>query len=192
MDAGDAAALVRNHRSRALVRTATALRRADELPPEESLHLRRFHLAYEQAMVESFERFFPLPLESAAESRALASHLYRLMGGPLPGPAPGAGAGADVFARNGAVKGPMSVFGYDYLQDHLGRAAADSLRLRLHRGLRGSGGDYAYEVLNLVDGRRTVQEIRDAVSAIYGPVPVEFVVEYARALESIGVIRRRP
>ena len=189
---GDGAALVRNHRSRALVRTASALRRADELPPVEAANLRRFHLAYEQAMVESFERFFPLPQEAAAESRALASHLYRLMGGPLPAPVPGAGAGAAVFVRNGAVRGPMGVFGYDYLEDHLGRPAADSLRLRVYQGLRGSGGDYSYEVLNLVDGRRTVQEIRDMVSAIYGPVPVEYVVEYTLALESIGVIRRRP
>jgi len=47
---------------------------------------------------------------------------------------------------------------------------------------------YTYEVLNLVNGRRTAQEIRDAVSATYGPVPLEVVVEYLRALESIHVI----
>ena len=33
------------------------------------------------------------------------------------------------------------------------------------------------------------QEIRDALSATYGPIPLEAVVEYLRALESIGVIR---
>ena len=62
------------------------------------------------------------------------------------------------------------------------------LRLPQYRGLRGSGGEYAYEVLNLVNGRRTAQEIRDFVSATYGPVPLEFVVEYLRALESIRVV----
>ncbi len=56
------------------------------------------------------------------------------------------------------------------------------------QGLRGSGAEYAYEVLNLVNGERTAQEIRDFVSATYGPVPLEFVVEYLRALESIKVI----
>ncbi len=51
-----------------------------------------------------------------------------------------------------------------------------------------AGGEYAYEVLNLVNGRRTAQDIRDAVSASYGPIPLEVVVEYLRALESIRVI----
>ena len=36
----------------------------------------------------------------------------------------------------------------------------------------------------------TRQEIRDAVSAIYGPVPVELVLEYLRALETIKVVQR--
>jgi hypothetical protein len=42
--------------------------------------------------------------------------------------------------------------------------------------------------LNLVNGRRTAQDIRDFVSATYGPIPLELVVEYLRALESIQVI----
>jgi aminopeptidase YwaD len=50
------------------------------------------------------------------------------------------------------------------------------------------GGEYAYDVLDLVDGRRTAQQIRDAVSAIYGPVPLEWVVEYLRALAEIEVV----
>ena len=32
---------------------------------------------------------------------------------------------------------------------------------------------YAYEIVNFVDGKRTVGEIRDAVSAEYGPLPVQ-------------------
>jgi hypothetical protein len=40
-----------------------------------------------------------------------------------------------------------------------------------------------------VDGRRTAREIRDALSAIYGPVPLEHVVEYLRALQTIGVLK---
>ena len=56
--------------------------------------------------------------------------------------------------------------------------------------LRGSGGEYAYEVLNFVDGRRNGQEIRDAVAATYGAIPTDYVVEYLKALESIRVIER--
>jgi aminopeptidase YwaD len=82
----------------------------------------------------------------------------------------------------------MKAFGYAYLPDHLGEERTSTLRLLGHAGLRGSGGEYAYEVLNLVDGRRTAQQIRDAVSAIYGPVPLEFVLEYLRALQEIGVV----
>ncbi len=189
--AADGAALVRNHRSRALVRTATMLRRAGQASPEEAANLGRFHLAYERAVVGSYARLVELPATARTEAAAFLADLERLTGPPGVA-AEARGDGAIVFQRNVAIRGPMGVFGYDYLEDHLGRAAADSLRLRAHQGMRGSGGDYAYEVLNLTDGRRTLQEIRDAVSAIHGPVPLEFVVEYARALETIGVIRRRP
>ncbi|HEU4640084.1 MAG TPA: hypothetical protein VFS84_14625, partial [Candidatus Binatia bacterium] len=61
-------------------------------------------------------------------------------------------------------------------------------KLTQFQGSRGSGGEYAYEVLNLVNGTRNAQEIRDFVSAVYGPIPLELVVEYLRALESIKVI----
>ncbi len=189
--AGDAVSLVRNHRSRALARTATMLRRADALPQEEATNLRRFHLAYERAVAGSMDRFFTPPQGPRSEARAFLADLKRLVGDPGPAAA-AAGDGAVVFQRKEGIRGPMGVFGYDYLEDHLGRAAADSLRLLRHQGLRGSGGEYAYETLNLVDGRRTTREIRDAVSAIYGPVPLELVMEYARALETIGVIRRWP
>jgi hypothetical protein len=56
--------------------------------------------------------------------------------------------------------------------------------------LWGGGEEYAYEVPNFADGKRNAQEIRDAVSAEYGPVPLELVVEYLRALERIGVIEQ--
>lgn len=63
-----------------------------------------------------------------------------------------------------------------------------AIRLLNYQGSRGSGGEYAYEVLNLVNGRRSAQEIRDGVSATYGPISVELVVEYLRALEFIRII----
>jgi hypothetical protein len=79
------------------------------------------------------------------------------------------------------------VFGYDYLADHTkGRAAP---KLLDYQGLRGNGDEYAYEILNFADGKRTTGEIRDAVSAEYGPVDVHLVAEYLRALEAGGVVR---
>lgn len=51
-----------------------------------------------------------------------------------------------------------------------------------------SEASYDYEALNLVDGRRTVKQIRDALSAIYGPVPIEEVAEYLDVLRQIKVL----
>ena len=58
------------------------------------------------------------------------------------------------------------------------------------QGLRGTGDEYAYEALNLVDGKRTAQEIGDAVSAIYGPVPLDLILEYLQALEEIKIVQK--
>jgi len=57
-----------------------------------------------------------------------------------------------------------------------------------YHGLWGAGEEYAYETLNFVDGKRNAQQIRDAVSVEYGPVPLDVVIEYLKALEKIGVI----
>jgi hypothetical protein len=63
-------------------------------------------------------------------------------------------------------------------------------KLLSYEGLWGGGEEYAYEVLNFANGKRNAQEIRDAVSAECGPVPVEMVVEYLQGLEKIGVVER--
>jgi aminopeptidase YwaD len=47
---------------------------------------------------------------------------------------------------------------------------------------------YAYEIVNFVNGKRTVGEIRDAVSAEYGPLPVNLVADYLDACAEAGVI----
>src|SRR5580700_5278872 len=93
-----------------------------------------------------------------------------------------------MFQRNPAVRGPLAVFGYDYFGEHAKAVGVAEPKLLSYEGLRGGGEEYAYEVLNFVDGKRNVQEIRDAVSAEYGPVPLELVAEYLRALEKIGVV----
>src|SRR6266478_2785052 len=92
------------------------------------------------------------------------------------------------YQRTGTVKGPLAVFGYDYFAEHAKAAGIATPKLLSYKGLWGSGEEYAYEVLNFADGKRNAQEVRDAVSAEYGPVPLELVVEYLRALEKIGVV----
>ena len=41
-----------------------------------------------------------------------------------------------------------------------------------------------------MDGVRSVQAIRDALSAEFGPVPIGHVEKYLQALEEIGVLRQ--
>jgi len=48
---------------------------------------------------------------------------------------------------------------------------------------------YAYEIVNFVNGQRTVGEIRDAVSGEYGPLPVNLVADYLEACVEAGVIQ---
>src|SRR5215470_2989001 len=55
--------------------------------------------------------------------------------------------------------------------------------------VRDQGGLYAYEIVNFVDGKRTVGEIRDAVSAEYGSLPVNLVFDYLQACAEAGVIQ---
>jgi len=92
------------------------------------------------------------------------------------------------WQRRSEPNGPLAVFGYDYFADHAKAAGVAMPKLLSYEGLWGSGEEYAYEVLNFADGKRNAQEIRDAVSAEYGPVPLEMVVEYLKALEKIGVV----
>jgi aminopeptidase YwaD len=48
---------------------------------------------------------------------------------------------------------------------------------------------YAYEIVNFVDGKRSLGEIRDAVSAEYGPLAVELVYDYLSACQEAGLIQ---
>jgi aminopeptidase YwaD len=100
------------------------------------------------------------------------------------------GDGRLMFKRRSEPKGPLVVFGYDYFEEHAKAAGVSTPKLLSYGGLWGAGEEYAYEVLNFADGKRNAQEIRDAVSAEYGPVPVEMVAEYLKALEKIGVVEQ--
>jgi aminopeptidase YwaD len=94
-----------------------------------------------------------------------------------------------VYRRNPKLRGPMDGFGYSWLDDHLKQAGLDKPAL-LSREPVFDGPSYGYEALNLVDGKRTVQRIRDDLAATVGPAPVEEVEAYLRTLERLGVVER--
>jgi aminopeptidase YwaD len=97
-----------------------------------------------------------------------------------------------VFTRSANPKGPMAVFGYDYLSDHLESMKLARPKLLDFQGLTGAGEEYAYETLNFVDGKRNIADICSAVSTEYGPIPQDLVLEYLKTMESIGVLKRVP
>lgn len=82
------------------------------------------------------------------------------------------------------VTGPMNVYYYDYLAD---RALADDLQA-VARLRSAAGGVIPYEILNLVDGQRTVRDIRDYIAAAYEPIAIADVLDYLRLLEKAGVV----
>src|SRR4030095_3938549 len=83
------------------------------------------------------------------------------------------------------VLGPMNVYYYDYVAE---RSNGD-LRAKERIGSMPDGEILLYEILNLVDGKRNVQSIRDYITASYGPIAVEDVADYLKLLERIGVVR---
>src|SRR6266852_3964807 len=95
-----------------------------------------------------------------------------------------------LWERKVQPKGPLTVFGYDYFAEHAKAAGVAAPKLLSYEGQWGGGEEYAYEVLNFANGKRNTQEIRDAVSAEFGPVPGEIVLEYLQALEKIGVVEQ--
>lgn len=149
----------------------------------------RFYDWYERTLFDSMHRFFEVPEFVRNEQSKIFAQQQASMG-PMAPVTAATGDGRLVFRRNPEIKGTMGAFGYDYFTDKYGEEKTAAIRLLRFQTPRGSGSEYAYEVLNLADGKRNVQEIRDAVSAIYGPVPLDVVLEYLRALETINVVGR--
>ncbi|PYP92490.1 MAG: hypothetical protein DMG65_03980 [Candidatus Angelobacter sp. Gp1-AA117] len=160
-----------------------SMRRANGLNKDETVSMVRAHYNYMQQVVQSL-------------STSLGLENVELPGTPpglpgvqnLPPEKPASGDGLLIFTRNPQPKGPLAVFGYDYFEDHSGKAGIARPKLLDYQGLWGAGEEYAYETLNFVGGKHNAQQIRDAVSAEYGPVPLAMVVEYLQALARIGVL----
>jgi hypothetical protein len=75
-----------------------------------------------------------------------------------------------------------------YYFDPLGEG--EGLGVARERGLAArAGGDVLeMEAVNLIDGQRTVAQIRDVLSGRYAPVPISEVGGYFDALARVGLI----
>lgn len=173
----------------AFERAAAVLRRMDAVPEGERRNLARFQVAYEEELLDSISRFERIPALAPRVSIFLLRLKAVLGADSRRAPAADEPPEAAIVYRRVGPKGPLSVFGYDYLEDHLEKMGLPAPGLASAQGLWGS--DYEYEALNLVDGERSVREIRDDLSAIYGPVSLELVAEYLATLEKIGMLARQ-
>jgi aminopeptidase YwaD len=145
----------------------------------------RQQMAYEGTVLRSVQSFLEIEQVQASTQNLMGEDCYPGVAvfSEHTGPPP-------TFRRKSQPKGPLVVFGYDYFAEHAKAAGVATPKLLSYEGMCGSGEEYAYEVLNFADGKRNAQEIRDAVSAEYGPVPLEMVVECLKALEKIGVVEQ--
>ncbi len=174
-------------RKQSMKRTSQVMGRKAQLSSTEFDNLWANHFNFERAVFNSLNSFSVVPTSLKEESSKFYSQLESLH--PIKKSSETKiKIASPVYKRNASVKGPLSVFGYDYFIDHLGKDKAQAIRLLNYEGLWGH--EYGYEALNFVDGVRSVAEIRNALAAEFGPIPVELVEEYLIALESIQVIQK--
>lgn len=67
-----------------------------------------------------------------------------------------------------------------FIEDKIGPDATEGVKIR---------GNAAYEVLNFADGRRSITDIADAVSAEFGPLDIQDVLAFFRVLEKAGLVK---
>jgi hypothetical protein len=81
------------------------------------------------------------------------------------------------------VRGPLDVYYYNHLTAVLGDPIGPPPALEQRDEV------LAYEALNLVNGNRSIGEIRDLLAGRYAPVPLTDVVEWFEVLAKAGVVR---
>ena len=177
----------------------------------EALNISRQAIARERVALESLKELGLTPAAdlivtrgiqvldavSAANDKALRERVATLAADrkiPLAEPRPSAAEqqlDQLVPTRNLSIRGPVNIWRPEYggiwaaqktgNPDVLGQVP-----------LTKAGRFVAYEALNFVDGRRTLLEIRDAVSAEYVPLAAGDVEQYFRFLERLGVVSLSP
>ena len=179
IDQADVLALERAMAAETLDRRAADIRKRAALAPADADLIERFSRLADTAEAASLARFGLQTGQSFQQTgkTALRAGLSQ-------------GAGAAVYDRKVEPKGPMSGFGYSWLDDQLDKTGIARPALLDRQGPR-DAASFAYEAVNLVDGHRSVQEIRDFLSATIAPVPVEEVAEYLGTLKKIGLLEQQ-
>jgi hypothetical protein len=92
--------------------------------------------------------------------------------------------------------GPLTFQNDDVLRDRLGSERLQKIKLfsagsSRFVNVQDSGAIYAYEIVNFIDGKRSVAGIRDAVSGELGPISLDLVSDYLKACEEARIIAFR-
>jgi len=170
-----------------LARTTTLLEQTRGMNRADAAAATRVFFEHERGKIDSITQFVELHEAERAMARRWVDEVQGLV--PVEASDEEEQGNDKVYVRNADPQGPMHGFGYSWIIDKLGEEEFGKLELPGYEGERGAGRLYTYEALNFVDGKRTVNEIRDWLTAELGPVPVEHVAEYLQAIESAGAIQ---
>jgi aminopeptidase YwaD len=172
----------------------------------EARNLLQQGLRRESATLSSLERFGGASQTDAASERVLRDQVAifdawvdtqaKARGAQGPAPKPvwaGEAAAQKIPARVGDF-GPLTYQNDNVLQAQLSPERVAKIRLLNSEATpllneQDLSELYAYEIVNFVDGKRSVGEIRDAVSAEYGPLAVGLVEDYLNACQEAGLIQ---
>ena len=219
LKAGNADSLLAYFAARAQGRLADGFERAQalaehtQLEPEEAWYEARNLLTQmlrrEQAELRSFSTYTEGDPEKVTEfSKDLEAQNAMLNGwidrfaeqrgarGFLTSPPWHEQPGAERIPVRVGEFGPLTFQNDDVLADRLGSERVSKIKLlngdsdHLSR-VQDRGALYAYEIVNFVDGKRSVGEIRDAVAAEYGPISIDVVVDYLKACEEAKIVAFR-
>ncbi len=179
-DDTDIAPLLQLLRANALQRAGTQLLALTELEPADQEAVRAVYKQVELGKIASIGNFATLSRSQSQSAGNYINALGQLTGASVNGTAMKTTGNTLVYRRNPAIKGTMHAFGYSYIEDHLPADQYAALTLSRER---------AYEALNLVDGHRTVSDIRNWLLAEFGTVDLADVAAYLDALQQIGVLK---
>ena len=216
LDAGRAQSLLPYYTAQSETRLAQTFQQAQRLPEDpkldpgvawyEARNLMKQVLTREMATLHSLLAFTGSSAQGVAQEKALSDQVAtfngwidsraRTRGAPGQEPkAPWAGTAAagKVPVRIGDF-GPMIYQNDNVLLARLGPERLANVRLLNSEptpllNTQDLSELYAYEIVNFVDGKRSVGEIRDAVSAEYGPLPLDLVNDYLEACKEAGVVQ---
>lgn len=131
---------------------------------------------------------FQVWIDSAARQRGVKGLAPRA-------PWSGDAVAARVPARVGEF-GPLTYQNDNVLLNRLGKDRYSKVKL-IHAdanrllNLPDRSEQYEYEIVNLVDGKRTIGEIRDVVAAEYGPISLSLVADYLNACVEAGIMQMK-